>query len=102
MKKERCYVARIIDWQGMKLVNICDKELVGKVIKDKKIKMHISPNYFEGELVDLDEALFLIKSCSIANLVGEKIVIETIKAELASKHAVKRIGSTPFLMIFKF
>ncbi|MEM3436967.1 MAG: DUF424 family protein [Nitrososphaerales archaeon] len=102
MKNEKCYVARIIDWQGMKLVNICDKELIGKTIKDKKVEIHISPNYFEGELVNIEEALFLIKSCSIANLVGEKIVIETIKAELASKHAVKRIGSTPFLMIFKF
>lgn len=102
LEKEKCYVARIIDWQGMKLVNICDKELVGKTIKGKKIEMHITPSYFEGEFVNLDEALFLIKSCSVANLVGEKIVIEAIKAELASKHAVKKIGSTPFLMIFKF
>lgn len=102
LKKEKCYVARIIEWQGLKLVNICDKGLIGKTIRDEKIEMHISPNYFEGEFVNTEEALLLIKSCSIANLVGEKIVIEVIKAELASKHAVKKIGSTPFLMIFKF
>jgi len=95
-------MARTIDWQGMKLINICDKELVGKTIKDEKIEMHISPIYFKGELVNKDEALFLIKSSSVANLVGEKIVVEVIKAELASKHAVKKIGSTPCLMIFKF
>lgn len=102
LKKEKCYVARIIDWQGMKLVNICDKDLIGKTIKDEKVEMHISPSYFEGELVNVDEALFLIESSSVANLVGKKIVIEVVKAEMASKHAVKKIGSTPFLMIFKF
>ena len=95
-------MVKMIDWQGMKLINICDKDLIGKTIKDEKIEMHISPSYFEGELVDIDEALFLVKSSSVANLVGEKIVVEVIKAELASKHAVKKIGSTPFLMIFKF
>jgi hypothetical protein len=95
-------MARIIDWQGMKLVNICDKDLIGKTINDGKIEMHISPSYFKGELVNLEEALFLVKTSSVANLVGEKMVIEAIKAELASRHAVKKIGSTPFLMIFKF
>ncbi|MCP8315693.1 MAG: DUF424 family protein [archaeon] len=102
MEKEKCYMARIIDWQGMKLVNICDKDLIGKTIRDEKIEMHISPSYFKGELINVEEALFLIKSSSVANLVGKKIVIEVIRAELASKHAVKKIGSTPFLMIFKF
>jgi hypothetical protein len=95
-------MARTIDWQGMKLINICDKDLVGKTIKDERIEMHISPSYFKGELVNIDEALFLIKSSSVANLVGEKIVVEVIRAELASKHAVKKIGSTQCLMIFKF
>jgi len=95
-------MARMIDWQGMKLINICDKDLIGKTIKDEKVEMHISPSYFKGELVNTEEALFLVRSSSIANLVGEKIVVEVIKAELASKHAVKKIGSTPCLMIFKF
>ncbi|MCP8313151.1 MAG: DUF424 family protein [archaeon] len=102
MEKEKCYMARIIDWQGMKLINICDKDLIGKTIRDENIEIQISPSYFNGELVNVDEALFLIKSSSVANLVGEKIVIEAVKAELASKRAVKKIGSTPFLMIFKF
>jgi hypothetical protein len=95
-------MVRVICWQGMKLVNVCDEELLGKTVRDDKVEMHISPNYFKGNLVNLDEALLLIKSSSVANLVGKKIILEVIKAELASKHAVKKIGSTPFLMIFKF
>ncbi len=95
-------MARIIDWQGIKLINICDRDLVGKTIKGEKSEMYISPSYFKGELVNTEEALFLVKSSSVANLVGERIVVDTIKAELASEHAVKKIGSTPFLMIFKF
>ncbi|MCP8303915.1 MAG: DUF424 family protein [archaeon] len=101
-KSEKCYVARVINWQGMSLVNVCDKELIGKTIRDGKVEICISPDYFKGETVSIEEALLLIKSSSVANLAGEKIVIEVIKAKLASEHAVKKVGKTPFLMIFKF
>ncbi|MCP8323900.1 MAG: DUF424 family protein [Candidatus Methylarchaceae archaeon HK02M2] len=101
-RSEKCYLARIINWQGINLVNVCDKELIGKTFKDEKIEICISPDYFKGELVSIEEALVLIKSSSVANLAGEKIIIEVIKAKLASKQAVKKIGTTSFLMIFKF
>jgi len=95
-------MARLIKWQGMNLVNICDKDLIGRTIKDEKFEMCISPNYFEGELVSIEEALQLIESSSVANLAGDKIVIEVVKAKLASKDAVKKVGTTSFLMIYKF
>ena len=96
------YIARVIRWRDSGVVNICDQELIGKIIECGNTVIQISPEYFGGQVVDVKEALKLIESSSIVNLVGNRIVSKTIKANLASKVAVKKIGSTSFLMIFKF
>ncbi|MCS7116212.1 MAG: DUF424 family protein [Nitrososphaerota archaeon] len=99
---DRSFVARIIRWDGVTLVNICDKELLGTTVKGKGIEMNISYEYFNGELVNAQQALDLVRSSNIANLVGERIVNKVLEANLASERAVKRIGSVCFLMVFKF
>jgi hypothetical protein len=84
------------------MVNICDEELLGLTVKGDKLEMYISKEYFGGDLINLDEALKLIRKSQIINLAGTRIVKYTLEANLASKLAVKRVGSTSFLMIFKF
>jgi hypothetical protein len=96
------YVAKIIRFQGMKMVNICDEELISKTIKDGKIEVNVSESYFGGERIAKCDAIELVKSSPIINLVGSRIVKEVIKENLASKYAVKKVGSTSFLMIYKF
>jgi hypothetical protein len=96
------YVAKIIRFQGMKMVNICDEALISKTIKDGKIEVNVSESYFGGERIDKWGAIELVKSSPVINLVGSRIVKEVIKENLASKDAVKKVGSTCFLMIFKF
>lgn len=93
---------RTIDWQGKKIVNVCDKDLLGKTVKEGKIEMNISSNYFDGELVSLDTAIQIIKSSNMINLAGNKIIFEVINAKLACEDAIKKVGGIPFLMIFKF
>lgn len=96
------FIARVINWEGMILANICDEELVGQTIKGGEVEMYISPDYFGGEALGLEGALALVRSSPMVNLVGERIIMEVLKAKLASKQAVKKIGATYFLMIFKF
>lgn len=96
------YVTRMIEWKGLKMANICDEELLGKVIDNEGHKMYISKEYFNGPLVGLDEALELVRSCPMVSLVGDRIVGHVLKNGLACPEAVKKVGSTSFLMIFKF
>ncbi|MFL6507034.1 MAG: DUF424 family protein, partial [Nitrososphaeraceae archaeon] len=44
----------------------------------------------------------LLRRCSIANLVGERIVSEAIRLNFAKERSIRRISGVPFLMIFKF
>ncbi|HZW56331.1 MAG TPA: DUF424 family protein [Nitrososphaerales archaeon] len=100
--EQKQYIARKIKYQNLILVNICDEELLGSTVKGEKVDMHISREYFGGEKVNEIEAIDLVRGSSIVNLAGSRIVEKVIDANLASKHAVKNVGSVSFLMIYKF
>ncbi len=84
------------------MVNICDEELLGKIVKDNKLEMRISADYFGGDNVNLEEALKMIRKSQVVNLAGTRIVEQTLQANLAPRLAVKKVGSTSFLLIYKF
>ncbi len=84
------------------MVNICDEELVGSKVSEGKLEANITKDYFGQQIVDESEVVELLRLCSIANLVGERIVSKAVGMKLASKLGVRLIDGVPFLMIFKF
>ncbi|MFP3400993.1 MAG: DUF424 family protein [Nitrososphaeria archaeon] len=84
------------------MVNVCDEDLLGRRLSEGDLSVEISPDYFSGEAVGLEEAMALVESAAIVNLAGEAIVGEVLRRGLAHPGAVRRIGGVPFLMIFKF
>ncbi len=83
------------------MINICDAELIDSKIKEGELEIVISKDYF-NECIDEQEAVRLLKICSIANLVGKNIVGKALELRLASPYSVRYIAGVPFLMIFKF
>ncbi|MDH2901891.1 MAG: DUF424 family protein [archaeon] len=96
------YIARTIKWQQHILVNICDEELLGTTVKNGEVDMAISREYFGSDKVNEAEAINLVRSSSIVNLAGSRIVSKVVDANLASERAVKQVGDVCFLMIYKF
>ncbi len=84
------------------MVNVCDEDLLGRRLSEGELTVDISPEYFSGEVLSLEEAVSLVQEAAIANLVGEAIVGEVLRRGLAHPAAVRRIAGVPFLMIFKF
>jgi uncharacterized protein len=93
---------RSISWKDTSLINICDEDLIGKTLSEGKLQMHISRDYFGGQIVDPDRALKLMKESSIINLAGEQAVSIAISNNMGAKEAVRMIQGVPFLMIYKF
>jgi len=93
---------RAISWKDTTLINICDVNLIGRTLNEGKLKMHISRDYFGGEIVDDTQALRLMIDSSIISLAGEKAVEIAVSNNLGHKEAVKVIEGVPFLMIYKF
>jgi len=96
------FSVRTSEYQGTVLVNICDEELVGRTVSEGKLKVHLSPDFYSGEVVGMGEALRLIRTCSIVNLAGHRSVRLAVDNDVGNRDAVREIEKVPFLMIYKF
>ncbi len=96
------FSVRTAEYQGTILVNICDEELVGRTVSEGKLKVHLSKDFYSGEVVDRGEALQLIRTCSIVNLAGSRSVSLAVDNKVGVPEAVREIEEVPFLMIYKF
>ena len=94
------FSVRISDYQKNTMVNMCDAELIGKDVIDGKLTIHISENYYGKKIVDKDEAISLLKSASIMNLVGKETISLATNLGIGSESGVKIISDIPFLIIF--
>lgn len=84
------------------MVNICDEELIGRTVTEGKLRMHISKEFYLGEVVDGGQALHLIRTCAIVNLAGKRAVSLALDNDVGAREAVREIEDVPFLMIYKF
>lgn len=95
------FYIRKMNYQGSLMINICDEELVGKNIESDSLNIKITNEFF-NEVVNENEITSLLKKCSIANLIGRRVVDKTLSLGLAKKESIKIVSDIPFLMIFKF
>ena len=93
---------RTAEFKGTILVNMCDEELVGKTVEEGTLKVHLSKEFYSGEVVDKGEALRLIRTCSVINLAGARSVSLAVENRVGAPEAVREIDEIPFLMIYKF
>ena len=84
------------------MVNICDLEFIGTQIEQDKFVINLTKEYFQQEIIEDLVAEKLLLDCSIANLVGHRIVDRAIRSKLAKEASIKRISGGTFLMIYKF
>lgn len=96
------FSVRTAQYKGSILVNMCDEELVGRTVSEGKLQVHLSSDFYSGEVIDKGEALRLIRTCSIVNLAGKRSVSLAVDNEIGSREAIREIEDVPFLMIYKF
>ena len=96
------FAVKTTEYEGSVLANVCDEELVGATVVAGSLKVHLSKDFYSGEVVDRGEALRLIRACSIVNLAGERSVSLAVDNQLGAKEAIREIEEVPFLMIYKF
>lgn len=95
------FFVRTSNYQNSKMLNICDEDLLGKVIKKDKLQINISKSYYGQQLVEREEAEKLMKDSSIINLVGKQTIDMSIELKIGTRQGVKVIDDVPFLIVFK-
>ena len=95
------FASKLITSSGNTILNICDPDLLDKIVKDKKIEIKIRSKYYNDKTIDEIEAEYLLKKCTSANMVGEKTISLSLKIGIGSEKGVRRIDGIPFLIIYK-
>jgi hypothetical protein len=83
------------------MLNMCDEDLLGKVLQKDNLQINISKSYYGHRLVEKDEAEKLMIKSSILNLVGKETIEMSINLKIGSQQGVKVIEDVPFLIVFK-
>jgi len=83
------------------LLAACDAELLGKTLKEGKIVFHINEKFYKGVKTTVEEAIELMKQCTIVNLVGKKIVGKAIEVGFVHPEAVLFIEGVPHAQIIR-
>ncbi len=73
------------------LIAICDKDLLGKTLKNKDIDFFVNPRFYGKEEID-EKVLELIKDVNDGNVVGNNIVDLLLKNKIISKKSIIKIG----------
>jgi hypothetical protein len=83
---------------GIETVAVCDEHLLDKVFKEGKLRIEVSRQFFGGKLINVEEAIEILKSSSYFNIVGKSIVNKAVSNEILPKEGVRKINGVPMAM----
>ena len=86
------FASKLITSSGNIILNVCDPELLDKIIKDEEKEITISSSYYNEKSIDETEATHLLQNCTSANMVGEKIISLSIKLGIGSEKSVRKFS----------
>ncbi|MFX0022850.1 MAG: DUF424 domain-containing protein [Candidatus Hermodarchaeota archaeon] len=80
----------------------CDEELLNQVFKEGNLRIEISNQFFGGKLIDLEDAILILREATCFNIVGEKIINKAIDCKLISLEGVRSINGVPMALKMMF
>ncbi len=83
-------------------VACCDEDLLNKVFKEGNLRIEISDHFFGGNLINLDDAINILKQASYFNIIGNGIINKAIDSQILPKEGVRKINGIPMAMKMMF
>lgn len=88
-------------WGRFTVLATCDAELLGQVLRDGKIVFEVREGFYKGSKVSVEEAIELVRQCTIVNMVGKHVVKQAVREGLVHPDAVLEICGVPHAQIMK-
>ena len=95
------FSARLINHNDTRMLNICDIDLLGRVLNRDNFTLKISEEYYAEKVVEKEEAKDLLRKSNNINMVGKEIVSLSTNMGIGSQEGIKEIDGIPFLIVFK-
>jgi hypothetical protein len=83
------------------LLCMCDTEILGRTFREGKIVFCVKENFYKGARVDIEEAISMIESSTIVNMVGKNVVKKAIEKGYVHPEAILKIEGIPHAQIVK-
>jgi hypothetical protein len=101
-KKEAFFSVKKHISQGHILIAACDHELLGKKLEDGDLCIEINEGFYGGEKVSMDILQRLLEMCTMANLVGKRVVRLAIEMGLVDEDCLLTVKGVPHAQVLKF
>lgn len=82
------------------MVAACDKELIGRTLKNEKCQITVNASFYRGEEADSDLLADLLMQATTANLIGKKAVDCAVSCEIVNPDAVIYFEEIPHALYF--
>ena len=92
---------KIISTPEGKILAACDRELVGKTLKEGNLEVFINPEFYFEKEGDEKELESLMKDAIAMNFFGNGVVSFLISKGLVNRENVKRIEGVMHVQIYK-
>lgn len=84
-----------------RLLAACDKELIGRELKEGKICFEITESFYKDKIVDCDGLQQVIGRCTVFNLVGQKVIDCANQSLSINKDNILNIQGVPHIQIVR-
>ncbi len=93
------FYTKVYKAQDEVVVAVCDEELRGKCFEEGDIVLHVKKEFYGEELKGEKETAELLKSATIANIVGENAVALAARIGLIDVNAVLKVKGVPHVQM---
>ncbi|UCE91994.1 MAG: DUF424 family protein [Methanobacteriota archaeon] len=77
------------------LVAAADSDLLGRTFRSGSLRIHVSREFYEGDLLDEEAFVSRLEMATVANLVGKEAVGAAIEHGFVNAECVLEIGGVP-------
>ncbi|MEM3085713.1 MAG: DUF424 family protein [Halobacteria archaeon] len=93
--------AKIYRQEGHVVVAACDRELLGRTLREGNVRLEVSEAFYEGESVTREELRAALAGATTANLVGEEAVACAREGGFVEESGVVWIEGVPHAQFFR-
>jgi hypothetical protein len=83
------------------LLAICDCEVLGRTLREGEIVFQVKEEFYKGALVNIEEAVDMMRNSTIVNMVGKNIVRKAVEKGYVHPEAILNIEGVPHAQIVK-
>ncbi|MBM4237709.1 MAG: DUF424 family protein [Euryarchaeota archaeon] len=83
------------------VVAACDKNLLGKVLREGHLRLEVLPSFYQGEDASEEMLLNRLSFATIANLVGPRTIAVAVEHNFISDDCVLVVAGVPHAQMVK-